>query len=137
MSRKGVASSALFFTTRMRPFCCVMKRRPSPTEVRSLGAFKPLAICSNSIRTGPPEISGKSGVGDGLGLGLGLALGLGDAEGEGEGLAEGLGEAEGEGLGEGDAEGLGDGEAEGLGDGVGEGDPATTVIVPIILQQPP
>ena len=51
------------------------------------------------------------------------------------GVADGVGEADG--LGEALGDGLGDALGEGLGDGVGVGDGASTVIEPIIPQQPP
>ena len=128
---KGVASSALSFMIRIRPFCWLTKSRPSSKELRSLGAVKPLATSCSSTRTGPLRMRGRSGVGEGLGLGEGVALG------EGLALGDGLGLGEAEGLAEGDGEGLGDGEGEGLGEGVGEGEPATTFTVPTIPQQPP
>jgi len=48
---------------RILPLCSRTKSRPSPTEVRSLGALRPLAISCSSIRTGPLTICGRMGVG--------------------------------------------------------------------------
>src|SRR6266850_8407426 len=78
MSRKGVAKSWPFFSTRMRPICSTMKKRPDPScaSVAYTGLWRP----STNLASLNESLSGLVVVGvkgEGVGMGDGERAGLG------------------------------------------------------------